>query len=478
MNAQNRRPVTAPIPSDESGRLSALERYGVLDTEPEPAFDRITAIASRVLGVPIALVSLVDSERQWFKSRVGLDAHETHRDFAFCAHAILKDAPLVVPDACHDQRFAENPLVVGAPHIRFYAGAPLQSPDGFKLGTLCAIDIRPRELSAEQLATLRDLAALVVDELELRATLRRQAMVQTALSVAEAKVREHFRMLNGIVEGAGEGIAVVDRNLRAVIVNPAGMAMLGLERFPSGTWNGFEGAVRPDGVTAFAPEELPLHRALRGENSDQIEMFLPRTEQRAPLWLSVTGRPLRDDAGTLSAGIVTFNDITKLRDAQRRAAELALTDELTSLPNRRAFRQLLARLVAEAARGRRFALVMVDIDHFKQINDSYGHQRGDDVLVAVAERLRRRVRRSDFVGRYGGEEFCILYTDVDEERALHLAEELRVSVATISEPRPITASFGVCAVLGEISEEKLISNADAALYRAKRDGRNRVCSRA
>ncbi|HEY2735718.1 MAG TPA: GAF domain-containing protein, partial [Polyangiales bacterium] len=164
--------MPAPIPANEAARLAALRHYAVLDTDSEPAFDRITLIASRVLGVPIALVSLIDEGRQWFKSRIGLDAIETPRADAFCAHAILDTQPMVVPDARRDQRFAENPLVLGAPHIRFYAGAPLETPDGFNLGTLCAIDTQPRQFDEQQLATLRDLAALVVDQLESRATLR------------------------------------------------------------------------------------------------------------------------------------------------------------------------------------------------------------------------------------------------------------------------------------------------------------------
>ncbi|HEX4353648.1 MAG TPA: diguanylate cyclase, partial [Polyangiales bacterium] len=404
----------------------------------------------------------------------------TARDVAFCAHAILDHRPLVVPDARRDQRFAENPLVLGEPHIRFYAGAPLETPDGLNIGTLCAIDLQPRQFNDEQLATLGDLAALVVDQLESRATLRAQMMAQTALSIAEAQLRKHFRVLNGIVDGAGEGIAVLDTAGRPIIVNPAGLATLGMPRWPhsAAEWTDFRDAVRVDGVTPFPSNELPTQRALRGEDTDQIEMFLPQTDQRSPVYLSITGRPLREDDGTVSGAIITFRDITRLREAQARVAELAWTDELTGLPNRRAFRTLLTRLVAEGERGRNFALVMVDIDFFKQINDTYGHQRGDNVLVAVGHKLGRRVRRTDFAGRYGGEEFCVLYTDVDEACAIRLAEELRAGIATIVEPRQITASFGLCASFGihRPDEEGLIRFADAALYKAKHQGRNRVVS--
>jgi diguanylate cyclase (GGDEF)-like protein len=471
--------VKAAVPANEFERLAALDRYEILDSDAEPAFDRITAIAARTLGVPMAMVSLIDAERQWFKSRVGLADSQTSRDIAFCAHAILHDEPMVVPDAHRDTRFHNNPLVQGAPHIRFYAGAPLQSPDGFNLGTLCALDTQPREFSAEQIATLRDLAALVVDELELRIALRARNQAQRELSKIEAHLRNHVRMLRGIVDSAAEGIAVVDLQMRPLIINPSGMRTLGLEALPDSVpeWAKISRSIDPITHAPIAVEDLPLARALRGESTDQMEVLLPQRDGRSTVLLSVTGRPLHDDAGQVSAGVITFNDVTALRAAQRQVAELAMTDELTGLPNRRAFRQLLTRLVNEGARGRNFALVIADIDHFKTINDTYGHQIGDEVLVAVADRLATRVRRSDFVGRYGGEEFCVLYCDVDEPSALRLVEELRDCVANVDKPARVTASFGICVSTGQArpAEEVLIANADAALYRAKHAGRNRVC---
>ncbi len=160
--------ILPPFPPNEGERLDALRTYGVLDTPAEPGFDRITALAAEIFEAPIALVSLVDADRQWFKARCGLDAQETPRALAFCAWAILGDEVFVVPDATADDRFADSPLVTGPPHIRTYAGAPLIAPGGQKLGTLCIIYDRVTAVSEARLRQLRSLAALVVDELELR----------------------------------------------------------------------------------------------------------------------------------------------------------------------------------------------------------------------------------------------------------------------------------------------------------------------
>ena len=157
--------VRASRPGDEERRLAALRRLGLLDSEPEERFDRLARLAAGLLQAPVSLVSLVDHDCQWFKSRVGTLIEETSRDASFCAHAILGGEAMVVPDALEDERFADNPIVVGPPHVRFYAGCPLTLPDGHALGTLCVLDTRPRYLSAEQLGLLRDLADLVEEEL-------------------------------------------------------------------------------------------------------------------------------------------------------------------------------------------------------------------------------------------------------------------------------------------------------------------------
>ncbi|MGY1893377.1 GGDEF domain-containing protein [Pseudomonas jessenii] len=152
-------------PANEAARIQVLHGLDLLDSAPEERFDRLTRLAKRLFNVPIALVTLVDKDRQWFKSCVGLDATETSRDVSFCGHAILQNELLLVPDAREDVRFHDNPLVTGAPNIRFYAGYPLTVPNGNKMGTLCLIDTKPRDLDDEERALLRDLAEMAEQEL-------------------------------------------------------------------------------------------------------------------------------------------------------------------------------------------------------------------------------------------------------------------------------------------------------------------------
>lgn len=157
--------LPAPIPPDEASRLRALQALVVLDTPPEERFDRIVRFAAEELDTPIALVSLIDEHRQWFKSRFGLDAEETARDISFCGHAITQPELFIVGDASQDERFADNPLVTGPPYIRFYAGAPVCAPTGERVGTLCVIDTQPRELGPVELAVMKALSQLVNEAL-------------------------------------------------------------------------------------------------------------------------------------------------------------------------------------------------------------------------------------------------------------------------------------------------------------------------
>jgi GAF domain-containing protein len=182
--------MTATMPSTETARLAALNRYAILDTEPEQSFDDLVVLASFVCRTPIATLSLVDDHRQWFKSKVGVEVRETPRDISFCAHAIQQDELFIVPDALQDPRFKDNPLVLGDPHIRFYAGAPLIDEDGYALGTLCVMDRQPRELDDTQKEALRSLRRLALSQIELRRNIQ---LLKEALS--DRTREEHAREL-------------------------------------------------------------------------------------------------------------------------------------------------------------------------------------------------------------------------------------------------------------------------------------------
>jgi diguanylate cyclase (GGDEF)-like protein len=201
------------IPHNEIQRLTTLKSLEVLDTPPEERFDRVTRMARRMFGVPVALVSLVDENRQWFKSRAGLDAAETPRNISFCGHAILGDEIFLIPDALDDPRFADNPLVTGAPYVRFYVGCPLRAANGDKIGTLCLLDIQPRNFDQDDRSALRDLASMVEDELN-------------AFQTATTYELTHLSNRRGFLQLARYGLNFCTRHHQ-----PAALAFIDLDRF-------------------------------------------------------------------------------------------------------------------------------------------------------------------------------------------------------------------------------------------------------
>ncbi len=313
---------------NEHDRLNSLERYDILDTPQEEAFDRITRLVRHVFDVPMSTITFIDGHRQWFKSRQGVAACEGDRGPALCAAAIAQDEPLVIPNTLADPLFATNPLVTGEPHVRFYAGVRLCTPDGQNIGTLCAADTRPRDFGMGHVAALSDLAKIVMSELELRL--------------------------------------------------------------------------------------------------------------------------------------------------------LATTDGLTGALSRRGFREEADRAVALALRHRYdLSAIVFDLDHFKGINDTHGHPTGDIVLRETIATCKELLRKSDLIGRIGGEEFAVLLPQTQLAAAVDVAEKLRSAVAhqrlhASSGAFAITASFGVTGLDPTVIDiDSLLQRADVALYDAKASGRNR-----
>ncbi|MCD2518459.1 GAF domain-containing sensor histidine kinase [Massilia sp. G4R7] len=212
--------LEAPLPPDEARRLEVLRDLGLLDTAPDERFDRITRLAAALFGVPMAFVTLVDSERNWFKSRVGLDLDAIPRSFAFCARAILERDVLVIEDAGSDPRYADNPYVTGAPHVRFYAGHPLATPDGSCLGTLCVLDTAPRGFGARERRLLADLAAVLDGEFA-------QAWAAARRERAEQLQRAQQAWLETVLECLPDGVITLDASGFLLSANPAAQRLLG-----------------------------------------------------------------------------------------------------------------------------------------------------------------------------------------------------------------------------------------------------------
>ncbi len=293
--------IPAPLPEKEPERLEALQRYEILDTESEQRFDDLTLLAKHICDAPIALISFVDAERQWFKSRIGLTASQTPRAVSFCGHAILEEDVMVVPDAAADARFADNPMVTGEPGIRFYAGAPLLTSTGHALGTLCVIDRKPRELTEEQLEALRTLARQVVAQLELRRRLKKER------KEAKEAIDERDTTLRLIVNQMPAVLWSTDTDLRLTSSDGAALASLGHKP------NQFVGVTLFDFFRTTDPEFLPLvaHRkALLGESVSFEVEWSGRT-------YASHCEPLRNPDNSIKGVIGIALDITRQKRTER-----------------------------------------------------------------------------------------------------------------------------------------------------------------
>jgi PAS domain S-box-containing protein len=315
----------APRPDNETERLAALERLEILDSLPQRAFDDITTLASTICGTPIALISLVDSERQWFKSRVGLDATQTSREVAFCAHAILEPGEvMVVQDATRDQRFRDNPLVTEAPDIRFYAGAPIVTEGGHALGTVCVIDRHVRDLSAAQIEALRALSRLVVSLLEQEKNRRDKERLATT------EARRRNELLTAVATEALDLKAFVDNDYVYRYVNQIYLDYWGRTR------DEVEGRPVAEllGDEAFYDLVKPnLDLALSGRRvSLEVTIDFPG---RGPTHTEVTYLPARDADGAIIGAVMRVHDIQKLKERETQLSNTVAMLESKSMEQQR-----------------------------------------------------------------------------------------------------------------------------------------------
>ena len=325
--------MKAPLPPGETERLAALRRYDVLDTLPEQAFDDLTQLAAYICEAPIAVISLVEQDRQWFKSRVGLSEDGTLHDTAFCSHAMDQTGLFIVPDASQDTRFAANTLVTGEPHIRFYAGSALRAPDGHALGTLCVMDRVPRQLGAAQEQALRVLSRQVMSQLELQRIAAGQAQTEararklleetehahaSLLGILEDQTRQG-RQMELLLQSTAEGIYGMDMEGYCTFINHAATAMLGCEpeEVLGRNMHEFIHHRHADG-SAYPVVECPIFSAFKKGERCRVdtEVFWRRNGQSFPVEYS--SLPISEN-GRITGAVVSFTDITERRKSERLA---------------------------------------------------------------------------------------------------------------------------------------------------------------
>jgi diguanylate cyclase (GGDEF)-like protein/PAS domain S-box-containing protein len=484
----------APLPENETVRLRALREFDVLDTPPDPAFDDITALAAHICKRPMALVSLVDADRQWFKSRRGLDVDETPRDVAFCSHAILNtDEVMVVHDAREDERFADNPLVTGPPYLRFYAGAPLVTAGGEAVGTVCVLDREPGEMSLAEIEALRRLARQARALLELRrgeiGRLRSELEeARHRIKTCEAKPGQFEQIENAarddrcfreaITELSSEGVCVFHSvpSYPFMVFSVWNPQMIEITGYTMDEINriGWHRSLFPDPEA----QQKVLARMRAGENlrAERWELRHPDGSKRT---LTISTSRLTPSDGRERV-LALMHDFTEAEN-YRREALLGRKDALTGVLNRRAFKDETAKLLKLAARtGSPSAVGFLDLDDLKIVNDSMGHAEGDRVLEGVGEALRKLTRCTDIVGRLGGDEFAIFLPDTGLEGARVFFDRLhqRLTDAIRNHGWPVGTSAGVAVFPdGQPSESEALRCADRLMYEAKKIGKNRVIYR-
>lgn len=450
---------SAPELPSESDRLRDLALYDLVEDGDDLGMSEIANLAARLFDVPIALVSIVQKDKQFFKVRTGIDVCTTERSVSFCAHALGLDDIMEVPDTLQDFRFASNPLVTGSPGIRFYAGVPLRTPNGNVLGTFCIIDTRPRNsLSTQEKANLRCLGGLILDKLESR-----------RLAVAHSAGQSRFE---NIAETSPDGVVCADGFGHITFWNRSCEKLFGYDR-ASALGANLDIIVPPrmrgihgGGLKRVAGGGEPR---LLGKTVELDAMHQDGTEFPVELSLSMW-----KEAGRSCFGAI-IRDIRVRRADEKRMFDLAFVDRLSGLPNRAV---LMTRITELKAIQEPFAVMMLDLDAFKDVNDTLGHHIGDAVLREIANRLSKCISAIDTLARLGGDEFAVLIPSNEDgtvirKNAEHMLTAVAAPIYVDGHEIHVKGSIGV-AFFPEHSSKAgdTLSAADLALYRAKGDGGN------
>lgn len=488
-----------PHPREEE-RIAHLLSYDILDTEDDPLLDRLTKMASQITESPISLISLVDKNRQWIKSHYGTDLRESTREDSFCSYAILEPegGALIVKDALEDPRFVSNPFVTGEPHIRFYAGVPIQAGDGLAIGSFCVIDTKPKVLSDEQRKELQSLADIAMDYIaihrsnrELTNLLMREKEIYNQLLRSSSKIAIEAPTFDDALQSLIDNLdpnlgylACRVRNMQTggttgIIYNPLlpkdpEIPLLWVQldsapHHPSGERPKTEfvstGALRPEYSYLVVPVRI------RERLVAVIEMIYPDHRKMDPRIREVF------DIMATNLGIVAERELVNV-ELQKKASH----DALTGVANRTVFIAHLESCIRNAdPENPSSALLFVDLDGFKEVNDNFGHQTGDRLLVEVTQRLKEMCRGEDFLGRLSGDEFVILLGGVnsisDLERLLqriqrHIETPFMLGDLEIR----ISTSIG-CSFLdsNDISSTELIRRSEEAMYLVKTGERKSYC---
>jgi diguanylate cyclase (GGDEF)-like protein len=503
----------------EAARLASLDALGIMDTPPEAALNEAVQLAATICDTPIALISVIDDRRQWFKAKFGLTISETPREHAFCAYAIRENRVFVVPDPRLDPRFRDNPMVTDAPNIRFYAGAPFYSPEGHPLGTICVIDTIPRALSAKQTTALLILSHQVTSQIARSSQINK---LREGLAETE-RVQQEIISSNALFQ------AFMDNSPMVGFMKDAhGRLLYYNQPFASRFQIGRNEWIGKDDFELWPQEMATNIRAVDLAVLEEGELRITEDPSPGPdgtilhwrtyrfPFLGSSGQPLLaglslDISREKEVELALQESHRQLTAANERLRELATTDALTGVGNRRAFDERFAEEYARACRhGTPLSLLLFDIDDFKAINDTLGHEVGDQVLRRVAGCLRDGSRASDLVYRYEGEMFAMLLPNTMLDQALVAAERLRSEVETADwQHRAVTISGGASSTMMagpaapralertvtlelhpsglisgpetpsaepaiETSVWSLARQADLALYRAKALGKNQV----